>query len=331
MTKRKKIFVTGGNGFIGSCLVKKLIDMGEEPVCLILPGENSEEIKNFGAKIVFGDITDKKTLYPALEDVSIIYHLAASLGSKDPDILNLINVEGTKNLIDVAIELKLPIEKFLMTSSVAAAGPVKKGEIQNEYRKPDPVSDYGKSKLKAEQYLISKKTLIPFTIIRFPLVYGPRSDGGLFTAFKLLSRHLELKFPEMETNIAYVEDIADGMIEAVLSKKTVGEVFTIGEDHVYSTREIVEKMKDVLDIWTITIPVSTSLLYFFCFIFESFAKITGKDPILRKKNLDEYFKYRYWGYSIKKAADYFGYKSKVSFDEGIKRTFDWYRKNGIVR
>lgn len=328
---KRNILVTGATGFIGSCLVKRLIAKGDVPVCLVLPGEDAEEIAQLGAKIVTGDITDKNSLYPALKDISVIYHLAASVDSKNRDIVQLVNVQGTKNLIDVCIELKLNLKRFLMVSSVAAAGPTKKGEIQVESKTPDPVSDYGESKYLAEKYLQSKERKIPFTIVRLPLVYGPRSDGGLYTAFKLVSKHLELKFPAMETNIAFVEDIADGMIEAVSSDRTVGEIFYIGEDRVYSTIELVKIIKTVLRKRTLKIPVSSGILYFFCAVFELYAKITGKDPILRKKNLDEYFKYRYWGCSMAKARNYFGYKAKISFEEGIKRTYEWYKTNGIVK
>lgn len=331
MKKKENILVTGGTGFIGSCLVKKLTESGEKPVCLVLPGEDFNQIENLGAKIVFGDITDKKSLYGVLKDITVIYHLAASVDSTDSNIVNLVNVEGTKNLFDVCIELKLPLKRFLFVSSVAAAGPVNKGEIQTEDKIPNPVSDYGISKMKAEKYIMSLKNKIPVTIVRLPLVYGPRSNGGLYTAFKLVSKHLELKFPSMETNIAFVEDIAAGMIEAVASKRAIGEIFYIGEDRVYNTRELVKIIKSVLKKKTLVIPVSAGFLYFFCYIFEIYAKITGKDPVLRKKNLDEYFKYRYWGCSMAKAETYFNYRAKVSFAEGIKRTYEWYRNNGIVK
>lgn len=211
--------------------------------------------------------------------------------------------------------------------SLAAVGPAEKGILSDESKTPGPVSLYGKSKLLAEKYLFSLKEDFPFTIVRLPLVYGPGSKGGLLMVFRMLDKHLGIMLPEMETNIIFVEDVALALIKVVETDDTKGEIFHIGEEKVYKTKEILKIIKETLKIKTIKIPMPAFFLYFLGFVSELYAKIRNKEPVLKKKNIDEYVKYRYWGYRIHKAKEYFGFDITVPFEKGLVRTSEWYDKN----
>ena len=326
--KENKVLITGATGFIGTCLVKKLIEKGTKPVCLVLPNDDYREIKELGAEIVFGDIMDKESLRPIIiSEISIIYHLAALVGDLNEKVLNKVNFEGTKNIVDLCIEKKVKLKRFIFVSSFAAVGPSEKGLLPDESKTPEPVSAYGKSKLMAEKFLFSLKETFPFTIIRLPLVYGPRSKGGFLMVFRMFNKHLELILPEMETNIIFVEDVALALIKAAKYEKTEGEIYHIGESKVYKTKEILSIIRKTLKIKTIKVPMPTFFLYFISFISEIYAKIRKREPILKKKNIDEYLKYRYWGYRILKAKEDFEFKITVPFEKGLVRAFNWYKKN----
>ncbi len=328
MKNNKKILITGATGFIGTCLVKKLVEKGETPLCLVLPNDDYKEIEEMGADIEFGDITDRESLNAVINhNISVIYHLAASVGDTDEEILYKVNFEGTKNIIDVCIDKDIKLNRFVFISSLAAAGPVEKGILSDESKPPKPVSLYGKSKLLSEKYLFSLKGGFPFTIIRLPLVYGPRSIGGLLMVFRMLNKHLEIMLPEMETNIIFVEDVALALMKVVETDDTVGEIFHIGEEKVYNTKEILRIIKETLKIKTIKIPMPAFFLYLISFVSELYAKIRNTEPVLKKKNIDEYVKYRYWGYRIHKAKEYFGFDTTVPFEKGLVRTSEWYDKN----
>ncbi len=326
-----KILVTGGTGFIGSKVVKRLVRSGKEVVCLVLPGEQVEELERLKVEIVNGDLTKKETLIHAFKNVGCVIHLAASIGSKDSDLVMKVNYEGTKNLIDTIIKEKISIKRFTLVSSVAAAGPSKKGSVQDETKNPDPVSEYGRSKLLAEEYVRSIEKNFPFTIVRLPVVYGPGSYGGLYTIFKLVNRHLELIVPKMETNVLFVEDAANWIIKSTFNDHAERETLYIANFRVHNTHEIVGKIKKILGIKTVKIPISSWLFYFFCFIVETFAKLTNTKPILRKKNLDEYFKFRYWGVDVSKARKILNFEPEYSFEDGIRKTIKWYKSRRILR
>jgi len=331
MNLDSKILITGATGFIGSNLVRVLLNKGYKNItCLVLPQDNIEPIKDFNVNIVYGDITNKDSLYKVLKDIEVIIHLAAVVGSDDYEVNNKVNYIGTKNIIEVIEELELNIDRFLFASSIAASGPSKKGEVKTEKDKEMPISEYGKSKLKAEKYLLNKKDKIALTIIRFPLVYGPGSTDGIFPLFKAIELHLCPILPYNETNLCFVDDVCNGIIDAINSKRTIGEVFYIGENRVYSSRMLLKRLKKIMRKFTIIIPIPSFVLYIIVGFVELYAKIFNKKPLIRKKNLDEYVNYRFWGVSIDKAIEYFNYRTEFPLEKGLKITLDWYKEKGIL-
>ena len=121
--ENQKVLVTGGTGFIGSHLVEELVKRNYQVICLVQPNDDMYWIKSLDIQTVVGDITKKESLYESVKGCSIIFHLAALLGSRDPEKLYRINYIGTKNLIDVCVEMKMNLDRLLFVSSVAAMGP----------------------------------------------------------------------------------------------------------------------------------------------------------------------------------------------------------------
>jgi len=314
--KKEKVLVTGASGFIGSHLVEELIKKGYSVVCLVLPGEEMTWIKHLNVQYFYGDVTNKKTLY-----------LAGLLGGYDFSEMCHVNYGGIKNLLEVCLDLNICLKRFLFTSSVAAVGPTKKDEILDEGCICNPVTDYGKSKLMAEELLPIVGDKIPYTILRLPLVYGPRSIGGLFTCFKLINKGIELNIGKTESNVAFIKDVIEGMIMASESPTTVNQTYCLGEDRIFNCMEIFKIIKHALGRRTIRIRFPYILLYSLAFFFELYAKITGTYPILRRRNVALYIKYRYWRFSMRKAKIDFNFEAKVQLERGAKITADWYKHN----
>lgn len=126
LKNKTKVMVTGVGGFIGSHLAEALIKKGYEVVGLLAPEEDSPWIKNLDATFIYGDITDKDSLYKAVEGITYIYHLASLLGGTQGGMIYQTNFEGTKNLVDVCLDLGIKPKRFLFTSSMAAIGPAQK-------------------------------------------------------------------------------------------------------------------------------------------------------------------------------------------------------------
>jgi nucleoside-diphosphate-sugar epimerase len=328
--EKERVLVTGASGFIGSHLVEVLINKGYYVICLVLPGEDMKWIKNLNVECLYGDITDKNLLYDHIENISYIYHLAAVLSGYDFEEMCRINYGGTRNLIEVCLEKNIDLKRFVLVSSNAVVGPTKKNDNFTENEPCNPVTDYGKSKLMAEKFLKRIKKRIPFTIIRLPVVYGPRSFGGLFTCFKLINKGIQLDIGEAETNLIFVKDAVNGIIKAVEHEKTINQTYFFGEERVYNLNEVNYIIKKVLSKNPLKIKIPMRLLYMIAIILEFAAKITGTPPILRRAAVTYYLKYRYWRYSTLKAKQEFGFKPEVPIELGLKITADWYKKHGFI-
>jgi nucleoside-diphosphate-sugar epimerase len=168
--------VTGSTGFVGQHLVKKLlIDERRQVKCLARKNSNISILKEIGAEIVFGDVTDRESLKNAIADVDVVYHTAGHIenGFRQPyDKLYQINVEGTHNLLEASS--KQNVKKFVYFSSMAAVGVRTVEELVNEEITCQPDTQYGKSKFEAETVVAKyyQEIGLPAIIIRPPMIYG---------------------------------------------------------------------------------------------------------------------------------------------------------------
>lgn len=327
---KEKVLITGAAGFIGSHLTEALIKKGYNVIGLLAPTDDTRWIKNLDATFIYADITDKDLLYKKIPDVSYIYHLAAILSGHCPEKIYRVNYEGTKNLVNVCLELGIKLKRFLFISSAATMGPTGKTEIFDEDAPCNPVSDYGKSKLLAEQFLNSVKDRLPFTTVRLPLVYGPRALGGLFAIFMLLNKGIRINIGKGKTNVGFVKDIVDGMILASESPVTIGKTYHLGEDKIYTSNEIWSIIEKAVGKKSIKLITPYSLLYLTAFLSELYARIVGTKIVFRRQAINEYIKYRYWQVDMNKAEREFGFKAKTPLEIGAKITVDWYKKESFI-
>ncbi len=324
------MLITGAAGFIGSHLAEALIQKGKKVVCLLEPAEEGCWIRNLDADFVYGDITHKNSIYKALEGVTYIYHLAALLGGPDSQKIYQINYVGMKNLVEACLSLRIKIKRFLFTSSITAMGPTGNATVFDETVQCNPVSDYGKSKLLAEQFLLTFKGHLPTTIVRLPIVYGPRTFAGLYYFYKIINKGFQIDFGTAETNVGFVGDIVEGIISAAESPRTIGKIYHLGEDKIYTSREICNAIEKSLGKKTVRLKIPYPALCLVASIFELNAKRTGKKPFMTRRIIEDYLKHRFWRIDMSKAKREFGYETKTPFAEGAKITADWYKKEGFI-
>lgn len=322
--------MTGAAGFIGSHLCEALVQRGYSVVGMIGPQCDTRWIKDLDMEFIRADITRLETLASAVQGVKYIYHLAALRACPDTNKLFQINLQGTKNLVDICLEADLKIEKFLFTSSAKIVGPTAPDEIFIETDTCRPVSDYGRSKLLAEEYLESKRDVLPFTIVRLPLVYGPRNLAGLYTAFKLISRGIRIDIGLGETNVGYVFDIVEGIIQAAENPRAIGQRYFIGEDKASSVDDWYSSMEAVLDKKTVRIKPSYPLLFLYASLSEMFAKWRRVVPVLTRYNLRYIKKYPICRIGMEKAKNDFGYRTKIPLSKGVELTARWYKDHGYL-
>ena len=226
-----KAFVTGGTGFIGRSLVRQLVERGYEVRALARSQSAAERVQTLGAIAVPGDVTDRESMRAAMRGCDVVFHLAA-IYDFAPEALAqcaAINVDGTRNVLGLAHELRVP--KIVYTSSLAVFGATG-GELPDEtYRSDDRLlTEYDRTKWQAH-YEVAEPMIqqgAPIIIVMPGAVYGPGDESWLADAMRLFHRGLLPVVPGPETTLtyAYVDDIAEGHVLAA-EKGRIGESYIL--------------------------------------------------------------------------------------------------------
>lgn len=225
-----KAFVTGGSGFIGSHVVRLLIERGYDVVALAHTGKSADKLRAMGATPVHGDVTVAESMREHMKGVDVVFHLAGwyQVGAKDWMNAEAINVGGTRNVLNLAVELDIP--KIIYASSVAVFGDTKGQLVDESYRSAGPfLSEYDRTKWLAH-YKVAEPLIeqgAPLIIVMPGVTYGPGDHslvGALMTMFYQDSPLLP--GPDTTLTYAHVEDIAEGIVLAS-EKGRIGESYIL--------------------------------------------------------------------------------------------------------
>lgn len=332
-----KILITGAAGFIGSHLVDLLLEEGV-PVnrlrLLIPTGESLKNLPKEKFDIVRGDIRDKKVIKKAMQGIDIIYHLAARIDfdGKSYEEYEIINVEGTQNLLDECINKK--IKKFVFFSSIGVFGlPAGIGNIVNwDEKHPKTYTNfYGQSKLEGEERVVEayEKWGIPYAIIRPASVYGPREQGPTLALYKAIKNNQFIMIGNglNKMHYVYVKDLVKAARLAEQSPKKSGDYIIAGAEP-ETLREIVKFISASIDKKVPNFYIPKNIALPLSYVLNSIGRLLGiKSPLFpsRVKTMTTtYF------YNIKKAKAELGYNPKVNFKKGAEITGDWYIQNNLL-
>ncbi len=225
-----KAFVTGGSGFIGQHVVQKLVARGDEVHALARSDESAALLRQLGATVFLGDITDTASLRHGMEGCDVVFHIAAwyKLGAPDWRNAEAINVGGTRRVLRLAHELGIP--KIVYTSTVAVFGDTQGQLVDESYYKEGPfLTEYDRTKwlahYKVAVPLIEKGA--PIVIVMPGGVYGPGDNSFIAQLMRMFYRGLPvLPGSDLTVTYAHVEDIAEGHLLAA-DKGKVGESYIL--------------------------------------------------------------------------------------------------------
>ena len=321
----KQALVTGGGGFLGSNIVRMLLDKGI--TVRSLQRSDSPDLKKLGVEIIRGDISDRDTVINAAEGCDVIFHVAAKAGVwGDYDDYYQCNVTGTKNIIDACKAHN--IQKLIYTSSPSI---VFAGEDEEDINESTPYPEhfltaYQKTKALAEQMVLEANNKTLATVALRPhLIWGP-GDPHLAPRIIERARTGRLRLVGKQNNLVdstYIENAATAHIlaaEAIAPNAIcAGKAYFISNDEPIPMAELINKILDAANLSPVTKTVSPQLAYTIGMIMEIIYKLfkLKGEPIMTRF-VARQLSCAHW-YDLSAAKNYLGYQAKVTIDEGMER------------
>ncbi len=334
-----RVLLTGGTGFVGPAAASSLHAAGHQVRCLVRETSDRSVLEGLGIPLewALGDVCDPASLPAALEGVDAIVHVAGITKGIRFDDYQRVNAYGSRLLAEAAVAAG--VKRFVYCSTLAVAGPMPSGRPSQEDDRPAPVSHYGKSKLAGEEALRRHADRLELTIVRPPIVYGPR-DRDFFEVFKMASMGVALKpglFQSKLYSIIYIDDLGDSLALALEKGQRVRDlgsgdgVYYVSDGGVYSWEEMIHRVGRALGReHTFVVPVPEALSWPVGLWSEVAARVVGKPQIVSLDKVRE-LAGPGWACSIDQARRELGYEPAWPLERGLTETASWYRDHRWLR
>jgi UDP-glucose 4-epimerase len=317
-----KILLTGASGFIGGRLRDALLARGADVIAIRRRGSPAAK----KGRSVEADYDDRAALERIVreEKPELVFHVAgATKGVKYSDFTQA-NVMPTENLLR-AIEKEHPATKrFVFVSSLAAYGPSSKERALSESDVRRPIEFYGQSKLEAEHLVEASK--LAWTIVRPSGVYGP-GDADYLNLFKEVAAGRNVFFGNRDRwfSAIYVDDLIDATLRAASDARTANKGYFVDDGRAVTWGEFQKAIVDASGRRALTLSLPEVSVGIAAFFGEAASRIDGKPRLFNRQKAKMGAQEAWTCRSDALRADT-GWTSKVPMEEGVRRTFEWYRK-----
>ena len=325
---KKRVLITGASGFVGYHLIAAALASGLEVYAAVRPSSNIAHLKEFDIQYTNLDFSNEEQLTKELAEkkYNYIIHASGITKAKTKTEYDTVNAGYTKNLALAAVASGINLEKFVFVSSLAAMGPLNdlSGTIQDN-SEANPVTNYGASKLLAEQYLAEVKEL-PLIVIRPTAVYGPR-EKDIFILLQTIDKGLEPHIGSFDQQISfiYVKDLAKIIVDSLFSAVT-NKHYNVSDGGTYNRYALAEGVKKAMHkkTWKFHLPVfAVSAL---ASLMERLYKNSAASPALNKEKMNELTAIN-WACSIANVKRDLGFNPQYNLESGLAETIDWYKIN----
>ncbi len=323
-----KALVTGANGFIGSNVVKRLLNEGAEVNVLVRKSSDLKFLENLKVTYFYGDITDYATIEPAIKGVDKVFHVAGLAADWGPyERFEKINFKGTINVAKAAVAAQ--VKRFIQISTVAFHG-FGKTNVTEDDPPANNLIPYAETKLMAEQWLweYAKVVKMEITAVRPGNVFGinDRTFISKYIDAMLSGKFAEVNHGRSKTCPVYIENLVDIIMLVSKEKKAVGNAYLATDGLDITWHEFNSLLAEKLNIKLKNSSVPYGLAM-------AVAKIYyGAHTLLNLKSEPFLTPYRInnggrdYHFSIQRLKNHFNYTPKVDISEALLRTVNWYRR-----
>lgn len=314
------VLITGGNGFIGSALTDRLLQEGYQ-VRILTRKTPKVQPANPAVSLVKADYNDIHSIEKAMQGCEGVFHLAAAIFGFNYHDFESANITNTQHVVTAANNTPC-IKTFVHVSSLAASGfATDLNTPRTENMTPNPVSDYGRTKLGGEQAVKTLRPGVKWTILRPPIVYG-KNDSGVSKIALWVKRGLMVNTSgNGYFSFVHVSDLVEALYTAYVRPDTGGETYFITEEQIYPWTYFIEEMARAMNVskpfmpsapkWTMNTAAK---------IYEICAKLTGTQPALNYDKVTEATIPGHWICSGQKWHALTG-QQFTPLKEGLKKSF----------
>jgi nucleoside-diphosphate-sugar epimerase len=329
----KKILITGASGFIGSFLTDEALKRNYEVYAGVRKSSCRDYLTDPAIRFFEMDFSQKENLKKQLETAprfDYIIHAAGVVKScNKKDFVN-INYQYTKIFIEALRETgKIP-EKFIFISSLAIFGPGNETTLQpiKPTDKPHPVTQYGKSKLMAEQFIISL-TNFPYIILRPTGVYGPR-EKDYYLAYKSVKKGIEsyIGAKEQHLTFVYVTDLTR-LVFDTLTSIIINKAYFVTDLKQYTVQQFNAIIKKTLNKKAVTIVFPKMLVKTVALINEKLSCLFGKPSTLNSDKYNELI-CKNWLCESDEIVNDFSFQPEYDLEKGLHKTIAWLKKEKLL-
>ncbi len=326
-----KCLVTGGTGFTGSHLVRRLLKRGHEvEVVDNARGLFWEELEGLGARLVQGSVTDKGLMDRLVAGKEAVFHIAAAFRgvSLPHKVYWEVNVEGTRNLLEASF--RHGVRRFIYCSTEGVHGHIKHPPA-DETAPIAPKDYYQYSKWEGEkvvQEYIQKG--LPAVILRPTAIYGPGDPERFLMIYRRVKTGTFPMFgPGRVTyHPLYIDHLTDAFELALEKEAAVGQTYLIADQGYLPIKELVREVAQVMGVQVKIPRFPFWPLYLASWLCEVICKPLNLTPPIFRRRADWYRQNR--AFTIEKARRELGYNPQISLRDGLTRTYQWYLEHGYL-
>lgn len=336
--KGKKILITGASGFIGSTAVDMALEQGYDVWAGIRASSSRKYLQDERIRFIDLNYRDKEKLTAQLKDFyrengtfDAIVHIAGLTKARNKSDFYDVNYQHVKNFVDSLVETKSIPDSFVFMSTLGAIG---LGDEKNYTplpcdAKPNPNTEYGKSKLKAENYIKSIDNF-PYVILRPTGVYGPR-DKDYLILMRAVKNGLNVGagFRKQILTFIYVDDLVRIIFDCI-DKQIFRKEYNVSDGDIYTDSEFnCIGQKALQKNRVIRLKVPLCLVKPAAWISEKLFAMHGKSTTF---NSDKYkiMKQRNWACDITPLKNDLDFAPKYRLKEGVEKTVKWYKENNLL-
>ena len=322
-----KILLTGASGFVGSHILDCLRRRGFDTALLLRHTSNKRFITCHlpNVEVRPGSIGDPESLGRAMAGITHVVHCAGATKAARAAGFSEVNQAGTRNVVSAINGQAGRVQQLVHISSLAAAGPAPRERPAREEDVPQPVSEYGKSKL-AGELEVRDHCRAEYVILRPPAVYGPR-DAEFLRLFKAVKHHVQPRLGRTQAlSLVFVRDLAEAVVTCLNHPAAAGRTYFVAAREVVTAQSMAEEIAAQMKVWTLPLPLPAGLLWPLCLGREVLSRVTGKPSVLSLQKFAE-LRAPGWVCDPTRLERETGCTCPTTLRAGAAQTLAWYQQH----